>query len=47
MEDVLKLNKEVSEKVVIEEVPKKKDKPSKRGTSITALKSMTSTSNFN
>lgn len=48
MEDVVKLSKEASEKVVIEELPKKKsNKDIKRGNSIVGIKSMTSTSNFN
>ena len=50
MEDVLKLNKEISEKVYIESVPQKKPKADdkmRRGSSISGIKSMTSTSNFN
>lgn len=49
MEDVVKLSKEVSEKLVIEDVKKKpiKDITAKRGNSIVGIKSLTSTSNFN
>lgn len=46
MEDVTKLQKEVSEKVVIEEVPKKKQSDQPRGRSSAGMKSMTSTSSF-
>ncbi len=47
MEDVTKLSKDVSEAKVIEDVQYQKKKESnRRGSSITALKSMTSTSSF-
>jgi hypothetical protein len=46
MDDTTKLIKEVSEKTVIEEVPKKKQSDHPRGRSSAGMKSMTSTSSF-
>lgn len=49
MEEVTKISKEATDKVVIEEIPRKKqqDLPQRRGSSIANVKSLTSTSNFN